>query len=338
MKQQTVTINGTVYDKVTGMPIRHSGTSTGRSQSYASAIHQTTQKSTTLQRKYVTAPAAKIKPTPTAAAAPAVEHQRSSMINKYAKPAAAPATATTANRPVQSQATPKPNMQPRTGRTTRVINDFGPVTHPIVAKQTQTLESNKRPAATMPKPSDIIKAEATQKALEEAPSHNRRQRPKRQKKPKNRFANFMSLASAGTALLLIAGYFTYVNMPNLSVRVAAAQAGVEATYPGYHPSGYSLSGKIAFDDGQVSMRFASNGTDQAYTLKQSNSAWDSTAVLENYVQPLAGEDYTTSTESGLTVYTFDGSNAAWVNDGILYTIEGDAPLSTDQIRQIAVSL
>lgn len=313
MKQQTVTINGTVYDKVTGMPVRHVDTATQKSQSHARSIHQATQKSTTLQRKYVT-------PVHKKAAGPAkatvhAKAQRSPMIQKYAKS------------PASHQA------QPQTAKPRGIINDFGPVTHPVVQKAQSTTVGK-----TMPKPSQIIKAEATQKALDEAPSHNRRQRTKREKKPKNRFANFMSLASAGTALLLIAGYFTYVNMPNLSVRVAAAQAGVDAAYPDYRPSGYSLSGKIAYDNGQVSMKFASNGTPQSYVLKQSNSAWDSSAVLENYVQPLAGEEYTTSTEGGLTVYTFNGSNAAWVNDGILYTIEGDAALSTDQIRQIAVSL
>lgn len=326
MKQQTVTINGTVYDKITGMPIRHSQGATAHSPSHSRAIHQTTQKSTTLQRKYVTAPVTKSLPTadsiavkasvaPRATARPA----RSPAIQKYAK---SPAST---SRPTQSV------------RKTGVINDFGPITHPI-AKQAQASQAAKRPVTSMPKPSDVIKAEATAKALADAPAHNRRQRPKRQKKTRGRFANFMSLASAGTALLLIAGYFTYVNMPNLSVRVAAAQSGVDAAYPAYRPSGYSLSGKIAYDSGQVSMQFASNGTSQSYTLKQINSSWDSSAVLDNYVQPLAGEEYTTSTESGLTVYTFNGSNAAWVNDGVLYTIEGDAPLSTDQIRQIAVSL
>lgn len=325
MKHQTVTINGTVYDKVTGMPIRHASSATKQSPSYAQSIHQTTQKSTTLQRKYVTSPATKrVAPKVAAAVAPAVvKPVRSPMIQKYAT---APAT---------TVATPQRPAQPVRQRP--MINDFGPVAHPV-AKKAQAAQAAKRPVASMPKPSDVLKAEATAKALDEAPSHNRRQRPKRQKAKKSRFANFMSLASAGTALLLIAGYFTYVNMPNLSVRVAAAQAGVDAAYPDYRPSGYSLSGKIAYDSGQVTMQFASNGTNQSYVLKQSNSSWDSSAVLDNYVQPLAGEEYTTSTEGGLTVYTFNGSNAAWVNDGVLYTIEGDAPLSTDQIRQIAVSL
>ena len=46
--------------------------------------------------------------------------------------------------------------------------------------------------------------------------------------------------------------------------------------------------------------------------------------------------FLTSRDRGITVYTHDG-NAAWVNRGILYTIEGDAGLSSDAIMRIANS-
>jgi hypothetical protein len=60
-------------------------------------------------------------------------------------------------------------------------------------------------------------------------------------------------------------------------------------------------------------------------------------VLDNYVKEKAGDNYITYNERGLTIYTYN-SNAAWVNNGVLYTIDGDAPLSSDQIRRIATSL
>lgn len=60
-------------------------------------------------------------------------------------------------------------------------------------------------------------------------------------------------------------------------------------------------------------------------------------MLDNVVRPASGDNYIITQERGLTMYAFDG-NAAWVNGGILYTIESDAALSGDQIRRIATSL
>ena len=60
-------------------------------------------------------------------------------------------------------------------------------------------------------------------------------------------------------------------------------------------------------------------------------------MLENHVIPHVGDNYTTESINGLTIYTY-GPNAAWVNDGILYTVSGDARLSTDQIERIAISM
>lgn len=138
-------------------------------------------------------------------------------------------------------------------------------------------------------------------------------------------------------MLLLGAYFTYLTMPQLSIRVAASQAGIEATYPGYRPNGYTLSGPIAYSDDQVRMKFVANAGPHSFTINQTKSSLDSLAVLENYVQPKAGNNYITNREDGLTIYTYDTS-ATWVDRGIMYTISGDAPLSNEQIRHIAVSM
>jgi hypothetical protein len=147
----------------------------------------------------------------------------------------------------------------------------------------------------------------------------------------------MSIASGSLAVMLIGAYFTYLSMPSLSTRVAAAQAGINAGYPSYRPTGYSLSGPVAFNQGTVSMKFAANAGPGSYTLQQARSGWDSSAVLSNYVEPKVGDQYTTTATNGLTIYTY-GTSAAWVNCGILYTISGDAPLSSEQVQRIATSL
>ena len=41
--------------------------------------------------------------------------------------------------------------------------------------------------------------------------------------------------------------------------------------------------------------------------------------------------------NGLTIYSY-GTHAAWVNAGILYTVDGNAELAPEQIQKIAASL
>ena len=74
-----------------------------------------------------------------------------------------------------------------------------------------------------------------------------------------------------------------------------------------------------------------------FTLKQAQSSWDSVALLNNYINNEWAGEYLTTQEKGLTIYTNKGK-AAWVNNGIVYTISGDSNLSNEQIRKIATSL
>lgn len=321
MSTSTVTINGVEYDKHTGLPIRaRAAAAPAKAKAaapakHAHAVHQRVQKSTTLNRRYVQRTAAKPTAAPkqdTVSVQPVASNH---VITRFAK------------QPID--ATKHRAASPQR----KVMADIAPVAHPVVRRVTA-----KKPT-TVPKPSEIIKREAIEKSLSEStPAKHRRHREKPAKhSSKTRRARTLRLATAGTALFLIAGYFTYLNMPNLSVRVAAAQAGIDASYPSYRPSGYSLTGPVAFNDGQVSMKFAMNGTNKNFTLTQAKSSWDSAAVQNNYVIPATGTDYTITQANGLTIYTY-GSDAVWVNGSILYTIKGDAALTADQIQRIATSL
>jgi len=72
-------------------------------------------------------------------------------------------------------------------------------------------------------------------------------------------------------------------------------------------------------------------------IKQERSSWDSSAVLTNVVKKVAGDEYTVTQDSGLTIYTFKG-NAVWVNRGLLFTITNNDKLSNAQVNDIATSL
>ena len=316
MSKQTVTINGVIYDVLTGMPIKKAPAAathfTTTDAQHSHHVHHNTQKSTTLNR--ATVKKAVTKPHAQQAARPQV--QKSPVITRFAP------------HPAGIKQPTKPARQ----------MDIGPVAHPLAANAHRKIQAAKQTtAAAAPapavKPSHIIKKEVIAEALDKAPRHNAK--VKRVKQPR-KHSRHLSIASASLALIMLAGYFTYLNMPNLSVRVAAAQAGFDATYPGYRPDGYRVN-KVAYSEGQVGIQYQANGSTQGFTVKQEKSSWDSSALLANYVEPASHGGYIPHSEHGITIYVFN-NNAAWVNDGIRYTIEGNAPLSSEQILDLATSM
>lgn len=312
-QKQTVSINGRQYDPVTGLVVDGVLPSTSpqepaqssRATHHAVNVHSTTQKSQTLRRASLAPPLKHVVHKRPAAVQPPITLTRSPHVTKFAP------------HPVVHSPANTPKMM-----------DIGPVRHPHVVKVHAQQAAKAAPVA--PKQAHEIKQEAISHAISNT--------IKNTKAPKNRriHPRLTSIVTAAFALVLFGGYLTYLNMPSLSVRVAAAAAGINASYPDYRPDGYQLNGPVGYASGQVSLDFAANAGPQNFTIRQSKSSWDSTAVLDNYVAPKAGTDYITYNERGLTIYTFDG-NAAWVNGGILYTIEGNAPLSSEQIRHIATS-
>lgn len=334
MTKNSVTINGNVYDAKSGSIL--SARPSGRSPAAAASdFHNSTQKSRTLQRKYINKPrvidsvastsrSTQPRQLTVAERTPRIIHhservraaqdtQRSTSITRFAKepPVKHPDVADT------------PDIAPTTNHLEQV------------ARQRQTaIKKQQQPRAVLP--SQVIK----QQAIQEATAKMVPRQQRKEIKPARNSLFWQRLVSVGSvtlAVLLIGAYFTYINMPALSTRVAAAQAGINASYPGYRPSGYSLDGPVAYQQGSVIMKFAANGSKENFTLAQTRSEWDSSAVLENYVKPKSNNKYSTTTTNGLTIYTY-GTNAAWVNAGILYTVNGDAELAPEQVQKLATSL
>lgn len=317
-KTDTVNIDGQDYDASTGLPVTGDQPSAAKPvakpssatvHATATALHASVQRSKTLSRKHTKKPLF--------AKHQVIGHTSPKSMDVM-RPQKHPGVKRFAPHPVGA-ITPKPKSF-----------DVGPVTHPHVAKAHQkSLE--KEQALTR----SVTASQIKEQALQHAVANTSKKPPLRSRLlPKQRV---VAVLSSVFALVLLGGYFTYLNMPSLSVRVAAAQAGIDAGYPNYRPDGYSLNGPVTYSDGRVSMLFKANGGPQAFTLNQQKSGWNSDALLDNYVIPKAGSSYIPYTERGLTIYTF-GENAAWVNGGIMYTVEGDAPLSNAQLRRIATSL
>jgi hypothetical protein len=335
---KTVTINGRLYDAVTGLPIESISVTdpnkkpikkkpapapakkpepkTSRGVTNSEIVHSNVQRSKTLHRRATKKPEAPNKPiTKRAAPGRHMDIARSASVTRFAKD---PVTTAPVPKPKAVVPAAKPDKPARVhpvaerAATRRTIKKAAAPAKPVTAKQVKDAE--------------ISKALATPKAKEAKPS----------KSEKKTFKRVLIIGSA-VLIVLIGLYAAWRLIPNISVSIAAAQAGIEATYPEYTPDGYSLSQPVTYSDGEVDLKFTSNSNENYYTVSQTRSSWDSSAVLDNVVTPAAGADYTTTKERGLTIYTY-GTNAAWVNGGILYEIDSKAPLSGDQIRKIATSL
>lgn len=150
-----------------------------------------------------------------------------------------------------------------------------------------------------------------------------------------RWATTMAVVASA---LVLAGYVTYLNLPNISLRVAANRAGLDAQTPGYTPPGYSFKGPTAYGPGQITLAFNSNSDEGYINVTQRRTPWDSATMLEEYVKPKTGDLFSTSIQNGLTIYVYKSNQAAWVSNGILYTIEGNSNLNPEQVLKIASSL
>lgn len=334
--QKTTIINGRIYDALTGLPVADAPkakptasvkpapqaapaktsitttpqkTATARAHTTAHAVHGTVQKSKTLMRRATKKPATPQKIVRRAANGRHMDIARSASVSKFAP------------HPVVKPAEVK---QPR-----KLMSPDAPVqAHPTAARALAKTRAKtvtpKKQTTKQVKEAEIAKAIATPKA-------------KATKKPLNKWLR-RTIIVASIALVLITVLFAvYKFVPSISVSIAASQAGIEARYPDYTPDGYALHQPVTYKDGEVSLTFKSNSNDSSYMITQKRSSWDSTAVLDTVVKAAAGENYATTKERGLTIYTYE-KGAAWVNGGILYTINGDAPLSGDQIRRLATSL
>lgn len=153
----------------------------------------------------------------------------------------------------------------------------------------------------------------------------------------NKGARVLFAFLCSSAVVAALFFVVQSNMPDISIKVAAMQTGIQATYPSYVPRDYRLSGVYTAQDNSVAMDFL--GPNQAkFTLTEEKLPWDSTTLLNRFIRPKWGEDFTAIKEQGITIY-ISGSNAAWVNAGIVYKITNfHGELTKKQIKNIVTSL
>ena len=335
-----VVINGRAYNTITGMVMddikiekseiekEQSISKRGTSVSNIHAAH--VQKSSTLNRRHVKMP----QRTPLAAKPQKarVDVKQHIAVKKFSTPIVSkPAPQKIAiNRPAEAHPVTRRAQQRPLSVNTKLRKERQPLTmnnNPLVAVAPQKIEK-----PIVAKTSKQLKNEAIEKALSNEIISNKKARRRQKKGGTLRWLNTFSV---GFAVMLLGGYLTYLSMPNISIKMAAVQSGIDAKYPGYKPDGYALNGPIKFKSGEVSMKYAYADGSSGYTITQQKSGWNSSAVKEFFSEKHKNPN--TTMVDGLTIYS-GGKEAAWVNGGILYQISGDANLSSSQIEKIATSL
>ena len=335
-----VIINGRAYNTITGMVMddidvketeikkEQSISRRGTSVSNIHAAH--VQKSSTLNRRHVKMP----QRTPLAAKPQKarVDVKQHVAVKKFSTPITSkPAPQKIAiNRPAETHPVTRRAQQRPLSVNTKLRKERQPLTmnnNPLVAVAPQKIEK-----PIVAKTSKQLKNEAIEKALSNEIISNKKARRRQKKGGTLRWLNTFSV---GFAVMLLGGYLTYLSMPNISIKMAAVQSGIDAKYPGYKPDGYALNGPIKFKSGEVSMKYAYADGSSGYTITQQKSGWNSSAVKEFFSEKHKNPN--TTMIDGLTIYSGE-KEAAWVNGGILYQISGDANLSSSQIEKIATSL
>lgn len=140
------------------------------------------------------------------------------------------------------------------------------------------------------------------------------------------------------AVVIAALAVCYQKVPALSVKAAGLRAHMSATVPTYIPDGYKMAGPAKADSGTVVVEYISNAAgSRSYQIIQAQSNLTSLLVEQSVVPK--GAAVQTSQVEGNTVYIYGKDNdAAWVNNGVLYTIKDQANLSSDELIKIVQGL
>ena len=215
---------------------------------------------------------------------------------------------------------------------------------PVHAQPTTAHKPHKTSVQHAPSPAQTQKTKSPQavhrekvdifeKALAEATSH---EQPKHKVSRHRTYRRLVSSLAALGAVLVIGGFVTYMNRASVQLQVASVRAGFQASMPSYSPQGFERQA-ASTQDKKVAISFVSPTSNQAFTLTQESSDWDSQTLFDSLVS-VSDDSYQTVQSHGRTIYIYGDGNAAWVDGGILYQITGNASLSSDQIISLASSM
>lgn len=337
-----IIVNGRRYDAETGQLLENSQEEIKRVEFSAENFHQKTQKSQTLNRRYVKAPeknsqAAVIeqfkrrhdlaeekmlegvvlgRKSRAENSKRILTRERAAIVQPISRDASKSETSPKKVTKTPVKSSPKKSTE---------VEKYRP--HPLQERAYRQIQA-RRVEVVLPS-----MAEIKQNAIASALSQMSREHAKEQKTSQKSRRGWW-IFGGSLAILVVAGAGILMNLPKISAEMASARSGFSASIPQYSPEGFKLKDLPYFDGKSIVMRFADS--DKNYEVKQIESSWDSDALLENYVLTKWGEDYITYREKGLTIFRKDGV-AVWVNAGRMFEISGAEEISAEEIVKIAVS-
>lgn len=208
------------------------------------------------------------------------------------------------------------------------VNAAAPSGHKTAHQPAHNTGNKTRPPHSShhkPRSADLFEAAIANARSHDQPAH----RPKRSARKKA-----LNVAAGLAAFVALAGFVAYTNMSNIEVRLASMRAGFTAELPDYNPTGYALDGGVKAQRGLVTATYRSGSN--TYTLQQQTSNWDSQTLADN-IDAQATETPKTLQDKGRTIYVY-GDKAAWVNGGVLYSINTAGDISNDELLAIATSM
>ena len=328
-----IIINGKKYDAITGELLSAPKNNCSIKNKDISKIHNNLQRSSTLNRKYVTVPKRQ-----------GVSLHQDEMISQFKRRhdyqeailRAREAKETQQDRILISRFSKKSKIiSPISKEQIKEVEKIAPFEeHPLAKKANEELRAKKV------QKQEILNQEVKEFAISQAIEKSREESKKsRGIHRKSFFARkkFISFSMVFAVAIFGVGYLTYINLPDIASRITAFQSGMAVETPAYIASGYSPKGLAYFDGKNVNFEYKKG--DSNYKIQQSQSGWDSSALLQNYVTKKWSEDYSTTYSNGLTIYSNRRGESVWVNNGKLYKVEASGnKISDEEIRKIAISL
>lgn len=201
-----------------------------------------------------------------------------------------------------------------------------------VAKQAPPIDFNKY---NNQENKSLTTSNLFEQALLNSTSH--KQQPKKILSKKNHKASrqIIKIASSLTAFVLITGAIIYHNQTGYAVRQASVKAGFAASLPEYKPTGFKLERNIQFEYGAVTLKYISNTSQDRFEISQTRSDIDE-SILESSLDNTS-DKYITSV-GNQKIFIYNGSNAKWLKNGVLYSLQGNVSLSAQQITNIVNSM
>ncbi len=213
-----------------------------------------------------------------------------------------------------------------------------------ITKEQELIEKDTnqdKPIETRNASAKQIKEQEIEKAFKVA--NHRAVKPKKnmRKRPPAEFAfKKIALAFVCTVLIVVGiAYLVDANSPDISMKVAAMQNGIDAIYPKYIPRGYGESPTdITSENGKITMNYKNVENGNSFSIIEEYSEWTNEEFYDNYVVENFGNDYTKVENSGLTIYIHGNSIAVWIDGNVMMRLEvNSGSLTKKQITTIATT-